>query len=197
MSSSSSFWASVQSKKCFTARVCHTRVAIADVGDEELDEPPAGALTARKDGRGQGADTGPDQPRWRRDLVGQDNWQFVRHTDFRLFCHKMEALASKVGRRGAVVLPAKLRRRLGIEEGSFVVAEEREDGILIRPATVLPVEVYTPERRAEFLLNNAMDIEDYQRARDEVNRMGLDPDRIKHHKPQPAAKPRNAARRRE
>jgi AbrB family looped-hinge helix DNA binding protein len=106
----------------------------------------------------------------------------------------MEALASKVGRRGAVVLPAKLRRRLGIEEGSFVVAEEREDGILIRPATVLPVEVYTPARRAEFLLNNAVDIEDYQRARDEVKRMGLDPDRIKHHKPE-QAKPRKAKRR--
>ena len=56
----------------------------------------------------------------------------------------MEGLASKVGRRGTVVLPAKLRRRMGIEEGSFVVAEEREDGILIRPAMVLPVEVYTP-----------------------------------------------------
>ena len=108
----------------------------------------------------------------------------------------MEGLASKVGRRGAVVLPAKLRRRLGIEEGSFVVAEEREDGILIRPATVLPVEVYTRERRAEILLNNAVDIEDYQRARDEVKRMGVDPDRIKHHKPE-LAKSRKAGRRRE
>ena len=105
----------------------------------------------------------------------------------------MEALASKVGRRGAVVLPAKLRRRLGIEEGSFVVAEEREDGILIRPATVLPVEVYTPERRAEFLLNNAVDMEDYRQARAEVERMGLDPDRIKHHRAEPA-KPRKPAR---
>jgi len=95
----------------------------------------------------------------------------------------MEALASKVGRRGTVVLPAKLRRRLGIEEGSLVVAEAREDGILIRPATVLPVEVYTPERRAEFLLNNAVDAEDYQRARAEVKRLGLDPDRIKHDRP--------------
>lgn len=95
----------------------------------------------------------------------------------------MEALAGKVGRRGTVVLPAKLRRRLGIEEGSFVVAEEREDGILIRPAAVLPVEIYAPERRAEFLLNNAVDAEDYRRARAEVKRMGLDPDRIKHHRP--------------
>lgn len=95
----------------------------------------------------------------------------------------MEVSASKVGRRGTVVLPAKLRRRMGIEEGSFVVAEAREDGILIRPATVLPVEVYTPERRAEFLLNNAVDAEDYQRARTEVKRLGLDPDRIKHVRP--------------
>jgi AbrB family looped-hinge helix DNA binding protein len=95
----------------------------------------------------------------------------------------MDALASKVGRRGTIVLPAKLRRRLGIEEGSFVVAEEREDGILIRPATVLPVEVYTPERRAEFILNNAVNAEDYRRARAQVKRMGLDPDRIKHLRP--------------
>jgi AbrB family looped-hinge helix DNA binding protein len=95
----------------------------------------------------------------------------------------MVGLASRVGRRGTVVLPAKLRRRLGIEEGSFVVAEEREGGILIRPAVVVPVEIYTPERRAEFLLNNAVDAEDYRRARTEVKRLGLDPDRIKHHRP--------------
>ncbi len=95
----------------------------------------------------------------------------------------MEGLASKVGRRGTVVLPAKLRRRLGIEEGTFVVAEEREDGILIRPATVLPIEIYRPERRAEFLLNNSVSAQDYRRARAEVKRMGLDPDRIKHHRP--------------
>jgi AbrB family looped-hinge helix DNA binding protein len=95
----------------------------------------------------------------------------------------MEALASKVGRRGTVVLPAKLRRRLGIEEGSFVVAEEREDGILIRPAAVLPVEVYTLERRAEFLLNNAVDTVDYRSALVEVKRMGFDPNRIKHQRP--------------
>jgi AbrB family looped-hinge helix DNA binding protein len=95
----------------------------------------------------------------------------------------MNAAVRKVGRRGTVVQPAKLRRRLGIEEGSFVVAEEREDGILIRPATVLPVEIYTPERRAEFILNNAVSADDYRRARAEVKRMGLDPDRIKHHRP--------------
>ncbi len=82
------------------------------------------------------------------------------------------------------MLPAKLRRRLGIEEGSLVIAEERKNGILIRPARVVPVEVYTPQRRAEFLLNNAVNNADYRRARAEVKRLGLDPDRIKHHRPQ-------------
>jgi AbrB family looped-hinge helix DNA binding protein len=95
----------------------------------------------------------------------------------------MNSLASKVGRRRTVVLPAKLRRRLAIEEGYFVDAEEREDGILIRPATVLPVEIYSPERRTEFLLNNAVGAGEYRHAQAEVKRMGLDPRAIKHHRP--------------
>jgi len=42
--------------------------------------------------------------------------------------------SARVGKRGAIVVPAKLRKRFGIEEGSIVIAEEKEDGILIRPA---------------------------------------------------------------
>lgn len=63
--------------------------------------------------------------------------------------------SAKVGKRGAIIVPAKLRKRFGIEEGSIVLAEEKEDGILIRPAVVVPVERYSPERKAEFLLSNA------------------------------------------
>lgn len=87
---------------------------------------------------------------------------------------------SKVDKRGAVVMPARLRKKFGIEEGSLVIAEEREDGILIRPADTVPVEIYTPERKAEFLLSNAVDEGDYQKAREAVREMGLDPDRIQH-----------------
>lgn len=47
----------------------------------------------------------------------------------------------------------------------------------------LPVELYTPERRAEFLLSNAIDAEDYERARQEVLKQGLDPDAIPHSRP--------------
>ena len=95
----------------------------------------------------------------------------------------MKSEVSKVGKRGTIVLPAKLRRRFGIEEGSLIVAEEREEGVLIRPAVALPVEVYTPERRAEFLLSNAVDAKDYARAREEVRKMGFDPAKIPHRKP--------------
>jgi len=94
--------------------------------------------------------------------------------------------ASKVGKRGTVVVPARLRRKFGIEEGCLVIAEERPEGILIRPALALPVEIYAPQRKAEFLLSNAVDAEDYRAAVEEVKKMGLKPASIPHHKPRKA-----------
>jgi AbrB family looped-hinge helix DNA binding protein len=90
---------------------------------------------------------------------------------------------AKVGKRGAIIVPARLRKRFGIEEGGMVTAEEREEGILIRPAVVVPVERYSPERKAEFLLSNATNRADYQRARKAVRKLGLDPDSIPHRRP--------------
>ena len=95
----------------------------------------------------------------------------------------MIATVSRVGRRGTVVLPADLRRRFGMEEGALLMAEGREDGILLRPAAVLPLEVYGPERKAQFLLNNAVTAADYRQAAQEVRELGLDPALIKHRKP--------------
>jgi AbrB family looped-hinge helix DNA binding protein len=91
--------------------------------------------------------------------------------------------SAKVGKRGAIIVPAKLRARFGINEGTIVTAEEHEDGILIRPAVVVPVEKYTPERKAEFLLSNATSAGNYQKARKEVRKLGIDPDAIPHHRP--------------
>jgi AbrB family looped-hinge helix DNA binding protein len=90
--------------------------------------------------------------------------------------------ASRVGKRGAVVIPARLRKRFGLEEGAFVIAEERPEGILIRPAALVPVETYTPERKAELLLGNATTAAEYKAAVAEVKAMGLDPKRIPHFK---------------
>jgi len=90
---------------------------------------------------------------------------------------------SRVGKRGAVVLPARLRRRFKIEEGDTVIAEESADGILIRPALVVPLEVYSAQRKAEFLLENAVDSRDYAGALEEVRRLGVDPGKVPHRRP--------------
>ncbi len=90
---------------------------------------------------------------------------------------------SKVGKRGAIVVPARLRRKFGIAEGGLVVAEERPEGILIRPAVALPVEIYSPQRKAELLLANAIDAKDYQAALAEVRELGVDPSKISRRKP--------------
>ena len=96
----------------------------------------------------------------------------------------MPQSTSRVGKRGTVVIPAALRRRFGIEEGSLIIAEDREEGILIRPDATIPLEIYTPGRREEFLLSGAVDEEDYTRAKarakEEVRKMGLDTDTIPH-----------------
>ena len=90
--------------------------------------------------------------------------------------------SSRIGKRGTLVIPAKLRRIFGIQEGSEVIAEETPEGILIRPAMTVPLEIYSLERKAEFLLSNAVDAADYQDALNEVREMGLDPAKIPHHR---------------
>ncbi len=95
----------------------------------------------------------------------------------------MKSETTKMGRRGTVVIPAGLRRKYGFEEGTLVMAEGRREGILLRPVITLPLEVYTPERKAEFLLNNVITPEDYAWALKEVQKLGVDPETIPHEKP--------------
>jgi hypothetical protein len=45
------------------------------------------------------------------------------------------------------------------------------------------IEPYTPTRKAEFLLSDAVDEADYRIVRQEVWKMGLDPDSIVHRRP--------------
>lgn len=52
--------------------------------------------------------------------------------------------------RGVITLPAKLRQALGLKADEQLIAETTADGLLLRPAITLPVEIYTPEREREF-----------------------------------------------
>jgi hypothetical protein len=44
-------------------------------------------------------------------------------------------------------------------------------------------EQYTPERKVEFLLSNAIDKADYRKTRMEARELGIDPDTVPHVRP--------------
>ncbi|MGD9636702.1 MAG: AbrB/MazE/SpoVT family DNA-binding domain-containing protein [Pirellulales bacterium] len=94
----------------------------------------------------------------------------------------MSQVTVSLNQAGDVPLPLAMRRELGIDTGSVVTLETQNGAIVIRPVET-EVEVYSPERQAEFLLSNSVDANDYASAREEVRRMGLDPDHIPHHRP--------------
>ena len=52
--------------------------------------------------------------------------------------------------RGVVTLPAKLRQSLGIKADDQLIAETTPEGLLLRPAVTLPVEIYSDKRIREF-----------------------------------------------
>ena len=52
--------------------------------------------------------------------------------------------------RGVITLPAKLRRALGLKPDDLLIAEITSEGLLLRPAVPMPIELYTDERIREF-----------------------------------------------
>ena len=76
------------------------------------------------------------------------------HGNVQYFCisvilHYMKATVT-ITSRGVVTLPAKLRQALGLQADDQLIAETTPEGLLLRPAVTLPVELYTPERVREF-----------------------------------------------
>ena len=59
-----------------------------------------------------------------------------------------------INERGGLTLPKEMRRRLGVAGTSQIVAEETEEGVLLRPGATFPVEMYSEKRLAEFRRNN-------------------------------------------
>ena len=52
--------------------------------------------------------------------------------------------------RGLIGMPAKMREAAGIRPQDNLIAETTPEGILLRPAVTVPIEIYTDERIAEF-----------------------------------------------
>jgi AbrB family looped-hinge helix DNA binding protein len=57
----------------------------------------------------------------------------------------------KCGKNGQITIPRALLKRLGIEENTPMLIDVTTDGaIVLRQAAVLPVEIYSDARIAEF-----------------------------------------------
>lgn len=87
----------------------------------------------------------------------------------------MESIMVKIGKRGTLVIPSHVRHSYGLEEGDLLAVEHCREGILLRPVVALPVEKYSKEDKARFLLENTVTAGDRAWAEAEVRKMGYDP----------------------
>lgn len=55
-----------------------------------------------------------------------------------------------INERGALTIPAKMRETFGIKPNDELIIEDTEQGLLLRPAFSVPVELYTEDRIREF-----------------------------------------------
>ncbi len=55
-----------------------------------------------------------------------------------------------INSRGVVTLPAKLRQAMGLKADDQLIAETTPEGLLLRPAITLPLELYGAQRVKEF-----------------------------------------------
>ncbi len=90
----------------------------------------------------------------------------------------MATTTIKMGKRGTIVLPAKLRKELGLEDGSLLVTEAKFGEIRLRPALVYEQEAWSPEETAYFILINSMTKEEWDRNIPHALELGVDPARI-------------------
>ena len=90
----------------------------------------------------------------------------------------MEITTIKMGRRGTLVLPAKLRKQFGLEDGSMLTVAAKDGAISIRPAYLYEPEVWSDEERCYFILINSMTQEEWDANLPEVLQLGIDPAKI-------------------
>lgn len=63
----------------------------------------------------------------------------------------------KLGKKGQVTIPRAILRSVGLSgEAPLLVETTPEGAILLKPAAVYPVEVYSAQRVAEFERENAV-----------------------------------------
>ncbi len=72
----------------------------------------------------------------------------------------------RLGKKGQVSLPKAILKRLGMTgEALLLVSTTREGGILLKPAGVYPIEIYSEKRVNEFLAEDRITPEEQRRVK--------------------------------
>lgn len=80
----------------------------------------------------------------------------------------------KLGKKGQVSIPKSVLTSLGLAGDSLLLVETTpEGGILLQPAAVYPLELYSPEYVAELAADDVMTPEESERL---GHRLGMTPD---------------------
>ena len=75
----------------------------------------------------------------------------------------------KLGKKGQISIPKAVLDTLGLEGEMLLLVEATPDGsILLRPAGVYPIEIYSDTRVGEFLAEDEMSVEEAERVRGAV-----------------------------
>jgi antitoxin PrlF len=72
---------------------------------------------------------------------------------------------TQLGSRGQVTLPADLRKAMGLRPGDTLVVRLEDGRLVLEPAVVVPVELYSDERVEEFARAAEMSVEEIAEAK--------------------------------
>lgn len=61
-----------------------------------------------------------------------------------------------VSTRGQITLPTNIRKQFGIKSGEPIIIEDRNGELVLKPATVLELEMYTPKQVAEWDMQDSL-----------------------------------------
>ncbi len=78
---------------------------------------------------------------------------------------------TRIGKKGQVSIPKAVLDKLGIEPETVMLVESTDDGsIVLRPAGVYPVEIYSDARVSEFLEEDRLTDKDVARLQAILNK---------------------------
>ena len=76
----------------------------------------------------------------------------------------MDTIA-QIGSRGQLTLPASARKELGLKPGDTLLVHIEGGRIVLDPAVVLPIEIYSEKRMRDFAEQSTITKEELEKAR--------------------------------